>query len=85
MADHGDIDERFVMPWVALVITHQSPGLDQPAEGSFHHPAPGQQDEAFGGITALDDREGQSAGVPEESARSAESLSVKWCKKLGRR
>ena len=60
------------MSWVALVISHQSSGLDQPAKGSFHDPAPGKKDEAFGGITALDDREDQSAGVPKERACRAE-------------
>jgi hypothetical protein len=68
MTDHGDVNESFMVPWIALMIAHQSPRLDQPAKGSLHAPAPGQQDKTFGGVTTLDDREDQSAGVPEQSA-----------------
>ena len=61
-------NESFMVPWIALMIAHQSPRLDQPAKGSLHDPAPGQQDKTFGGVTTLDDREDLSAGVPEQSA-----------------
>jgi len=43
MTDHGDVNESFVVPWIALMIAHQSPGLDQPDKGSLYHPAPGRR------------------------------------------
>lgn len=57
MTDHGEIDEGFVMACIAFMIAHQSASLDQPAEGTLNYPAPRQQDEAFGFVAALDDRE----------------------------
>ena len=50
MANHGEIDEGFVMTWVALMVAH---------------PTAGQENEALGRVAALDDRERQSRHMAE--------------------
>ena len=65
MADRGEIDEGFVMTWVALMIAHQPPRLHQPAEGALDHPPAGQENEALGRVAAPDDRERQSRHMAE--------------------
>lgn len=69
VADHGDIDESFVMAGVALVIAHEAACFEQPAESALYDPSLGQQNKAFGGVTAFDNRECQTCGVAEELAR----------------
>ncbi len=72
VTDHGEVNESFVMARVALVITRQPACFDQPAEGALHDPAFGRQDEAFGRVTALDDREHQSCGMSNGLARRSD-------------
>ena len=55
VADHGDIDERFVMAWVSLMIAHEAACFDQPAESALYDPSLGQHHKAFGGVAAFDD------------------------------
>lgn len=56
------------MPRVALVVAHQAALFVQPAEGTLHHPAFGQDLEAVCFVAALDDEDRQSCGMAKEPA-----------------
>ena len=58
-SDHGDKDPRLGAGLGGFVITHESSLVHQPAEGSLHHPAVRQDFEAFGGVGAFDNLDGQ--------------------------
>lgn len=56
---HRDMDPSFGASLGGFVITHQSPLVHQPAEGSLYDPAARQDCEAGGGVGAFDDFDGQ--------------------------
>ena len=66
-ADHGGMDEGFVVAGFAFVVTCQAAGFHEPAEGVFHDPTPSQQLKAFRLIAAFDDFQGKAA-VSEEGS-----------------
>src|SRR5271169_5725136 len=58
-SDHRDIDPSFGAGLGGFVITHESPLVHQPAEGSLHHPAARQYFEALDSVGAFNDLDGQ--------------------------
>ena len=58
-SDHRDVDPSFGAGLGGFVITDESALVHQPAKGSLHDPAPSQYFEAFGGVGAFNDLDGQ--------------------------
>ena len=56
--DAGDQELGFGVFDGFLPILGETEVATEPCEGAFNHPAPGQQNEALGGIRALDDFQG---------------------------
>ena len=58
-SDHRDENPSRGAGFGGFVIAHQPAVVHEPAEGAFHDPAAGQDMEAFLGIGAFDDGDGQ--------------------------
>ena len=46
-ASHGKVDHGLAALWKRFIVLGQAATLGNPGEGSFHHPAPGQDDKAL--------------------------------------
>ncbi len=61
--DYGEVDEGSGSSGEVFEIAGEASVATDPGEGSFDDPALGLEDEALGGIAALDDRDAPSAGA----------------------
>ncbi len=70
-ADHGEGDHGLGDLGEFLIVLGEASPSTEPAEGAFHHPAAGKQDEAGAACDPADDDQGevqQEAGQPDGQA-----------------